>query len=305
MLTFFSTPKPFRGHINVIQRNAIQSWLRIHPGVEVILLGDDEGAAETCREFGIRHVPQVARNEHGTKYLASIYDRAQELSRHDLLCYVNCDIVLMSDFREAVRRVAERNKEFLMVGRRWDTNITAPWDFDSPDWEQRLRALALSEGKQRPPQWIDYFVFSRGLYCKKIPPFVIGRPGWDNWLVWYARASKARVVDASAVVVALHQNHDYSYHPEGEKGVWEGKEAQENHVYLDAGRRYCSIANATHRLTPSTVEKNLMHWSEVARRKSWGIITAVWFKVLDVTRPIRVRLGLSRDAQRRFLTYRD
>ena len=99
MLTFFSTPKPFRGHINVIQRNAIQSWLRIHPGVEVILLGDDEGAAETCREFGIRHVPQVARNEHGTKYLASIYDRAQALSRHDLLCYVNCDIVLMSNFR--------------------------------------------------------------------------------------------------------------------------------------------------------------------------------------------------------------
>ena len=223
MLTFFSTPKPFRGHINVIQRNAIQSWMRVHREAEVILFGGDEGAAETCQELGIRHVPDVERNEYGTKYLASIYDRAQELARHDLLCYVNCDILLMSDFRDAVRRVAERHKAFLMVGRRWDTNITAPWDFDSLDWEKRLRALALGEGKQRPPQWIDYFIFSRGLYYKKIPPFVIGRPGWDNWLVWYARASKARVVDGSAVVVAVHQNHDYSYHPEGEKGVWEAR----------------------------------------------------------------------------------
>ena len=42
MLTIFSTPKPFRGHIGVIQRNAIESWKRIHPDVEIILFGDEE-----------------------------------------------------------------------------------------------------------------------------------------------------------------------------------------------------------------------------------------------------------------------
>jgi hypothetical protein len=26
--------------------------------------------------------------------------------------------------------------------------------------------------------------FPKGLYYKKIPAFVIGRPGWDNWLLW-------------------------------------------------------------------------------------------------------------------------
>jgi hypothetical protein len=41
MITFFTTPKPFRGHIGVIQRNAIESWKRIHPSAEVILFGDE------------------------------------------------------------------------------------------------------------------------------------------------------------------------------------------------------------------------------------------------------------------------
>jgi hypothetical protein len=44
MITFFTTPKPFCGHIGVIQRNAIESWKRIRPSVEVIPFGDEEGA---------------------------------------------------------------------------------------------------------------------------------------------------------------------------------------------------------------------------------------------------------------------
>src|SRR5437773_1932544 len=67
MLTIFSTPKPFEGHSNVIQRNAIKSWTLLHPEVEVILFGDEEGTAEACRDLAIHHEPQVIRNEYGTK----------------------------------------------------------------------------------------------------------------------------------------------------------------------------------------------------------------------------------------------
>jgi hypothetical protein len=62
MITFFSTPKPFRGHIGVIQRNAIHSWRLVHPGAEVILFGNEEGAAEAAREIGALHKPEVHRN---------------------------------------------------------------------------------------------------------------------------------------------------------------------------------------------------------------------------------------------------
>ena len=63
MLTVFSTAKSFHGHSGIIQRNALKSWTLLHPDVEVILFGDEDGAAETCRDLGIRHEPKVRRNE--------------------------------------------------------------------------------------------------------------------------------------------------------------------------------------------------------------------------------------------------
>jgi hypothetical protein len=51
MLTIFTIPKPFRGHIEVIQRNAIESWLRLRPQCEIILCGDDPGVAEAASEY--------------------------------------------------------------------------------------------------------------------------------------------------------------------------------------------------------------------------------------------------------------
>ena len=44
----------------------------------------------------------------------------------------------------------------------------------------------------------------------KIPDFIIGRPGYDNWLIWKARRSLIPVVDASESVKAIHQNHYYN-----------------------------------------------------------------------------------------------
>ena len=292
MLTIFSTPKPFRGHIDIIQRNAIRSWTLLHPDVEVILFGDEEGSAEVCREFSIRQEARVQRNQQGTKYLNYIFDRAQELARHDVLCYVNCDIMLLEDFRCTIQRVVRETERFLIAGRRRDVDICKPFDFSQPAWEQDLKQLALHTGKLRPHQWIDYFVFPRNFYRGKIPPFVIGRPGWDNWLLWYARSAGARVMDASDVVVAIHQNHDYAYHPQGEQGVWQGDEAKANYRLLQGGGCYATLENATHRLTEHGYRTNYRHWFVLFKRKALARVSRLWFWALDLTRPLRQILGL-------------
>jgi len=292
MITFFTTPKPFLGHIGIIQRNAIESWKCIHPEAEVILFGDDEGAAEAARSLQIRHVPDVKRNEHGTKYLSPIFDGAQDLASHDVLCYINCDIILLPDFRAALERVVSFGGSFLMAGQRWDTDITTPIDFSATDWQSTVKGTAKAANHQRPAQWIDYFVFSRGLYYKNTPPFVIGRPGWDPWLMWHARDSGARIVDASKVVVAVHQNHDYSYHPDGEKGVWEGEEARRNAALLDNWRLFRSLRNATHILTPEGIHRNYWHWWALARSRSSTTLSRIWFAALNWSRPLRHRVGL-------------
>jgi hypothetical protein len=291
MLTIFSTPKPFLGHIEVIQRNAIRSWKRLDADVEIILVGDDAGTEAVCRELGLRHIPQVQRNQHGTKYLASIYDQAQDAARHEILCHVNCDIVLLSDFARAVRRVRESSEQFLMAGRRWDVDVRESIDFSISDWEANLRKLARETNRQRPPQWIDYFVFRKGLFYKKIPEFVIGRPGWDNWLLWYPKSIGVAVVDASRVVMAVHQNHDYGYHPEGEKGVWEGEEAQEN-FRLHYGK-FATLADTNYVMDAKGLKRN--HKEMFVRRKREAVagFYRIWFALLDLTRPIRRRLGLT------------
>ncbi len=177
MITFFSTPKPFRGHIGIIQRNAIRSWKLVHPDAEVILFGNEEGAAEVAREFGARHEPEVERNSLGTPLLSSLFDRADRLARHGRLCFLNADILLTGDFLDASTRLAQMKERSLMVGRRCDVNITEPLDFSQPEWAARVRSRARDTGKLRPAQWIDYFVFPRGLLYQQVPPFAVGRPG--------------------------------------------------------------------------------------------------------------------------------
>jgi hypothetical protein len=291
MITFFSTPKPFRGHIGIIQRNAIQSWKLAHPDSEVILFGNEEGAAEAARELGVRHEPEVDRNSHGTPLLSSLFDRAERLARHDHLCFLNADILLTDDFLPCCIKLNQIREPSLMVGRRCDVDIIQAWDFSQPDWNQRLRSVAHESGKLRPSQWIDYFAFPRGLLRDQVPPFAVGRPGYDNWLLWKVRSMRVPVVDATQVVLAIHQNHDYSHHPGGQSGLWKDVEAQQNQALMGKGH-FATIDNATHKLTPKGMQTNYYHYFAQTRRKLVSAGSAAWFGILGLTRPLRSRLGL-------------
>jgi hypothetical protein len=295
MLTIFSTPKPFKGHSNVIQRNALRSWTLLHSDVEVILFGDEDGAAEACKDLGVRHEPSVRRNEYGTKYLNYIFDRANEISHHRILCYANCDILLTSDFRPALEVISKTYSKFLMIGRRWDTNIAEPWDFQRANWDRELRSLALMTGKQKGPSWVDYFCFSRDLYYRKMPPFLIGRDGWDPWLVWFARKSKIPLVDVSQAVVAVHQNHDYAYLKQGAAAIHRQEEINYN-ASLGNGRNwlYYATNSSTIQLVRGSLKSNPLAWFGPIQRRSECAFYLIWFSLLKATRPIRHLLGLRR-----------
>ena len=307
ILTLFTTGKAFAGHSGVIQRNALTSWTRLHADVEVILFGDDAGAAEIARELGLRHEPEVLRNRFGSKRIDYMFARAQEIARHELVCFCNCDIILLPEFCAALERVRERHERFLMVGRRWDTDIRESLDFGDSQhaggaaaWSRRVAEGARNRGVQQPGWSIDYFAFRRGLYGE-MPALVIGRVWWDHWLVWKAREEGAAVVDASEVVTAIHQNHDYGYHPAGAKGVWTDEQAQEN--YRLAGGRWhlLTIDDATHVLSADRERRNLRRLWAPYWRYARPKVTPAWFALMNWTRPVRHALGLQakRAAERR------
>jgi hypothetical protein len=256
MLTLFSCPKPFRDHIKVIQTNALQSWIRLSAKCEIILFGDEEGTAGIASSFNVRHVPQVSRNEYGTPLLDDVFSKAQVIASHNILAYINADVILMSDIVKAVERVQAEKKAFLMVGRRWNIDLGEPLDFSQSDWQERLRASVLKLGKPTPPEWIDYFVFPRGFY-RDLRPFALGRAGFDNWLLWKARSLGGPIIDASEVVMVVHQKHDYSHHPQGKDGVWNGAEAKRNRELMGGWHHCFTLSDATYRLTPAGLKLNL------------------------------------------------
>jgi len=105
MLTLFSPPKPFSGHIGVIQRNAIQSWLQFGDDVEVLLIGEEEGLEEVAQEFSVKQIKDVKRNDLGTPLVSSIFQLARDHARFSTLCYVNADILLLDDLWTRCKRL--------------------------------------------------------------------------------------------------------------------------------------------------------------------------------------------------------
>jgi hypothetical protein len=280
-LTIFAIPKAFRGHIGVIQRNAIASWTRMNPRPEVILFGTDEGTAEVAAELGVRHVPAVQKNQWGTPLVSDLFAQAQARARSPWLCYVNADIILFDDFIVAVSRVAAWSERFLMVGRRTDIDITEPLSFELTSWTEQLKESARAKGRLQIARNIDYFAFSRGLY-PAMPPLAIGRFWWDNWLLWKARSLGAPVIDATSAVTAIHQNHDYSHttYGPGKAEMMASDEAilncqltcEQNPADFDQGlswRYIYTIDDATYKLTPQAIAGNPRHlWKSFKRYSS-------------------------------------
>src|SRR5262249_21576215 len=148
--------------------------------------------------------------ESGTPLVNDLFEKAEELANHPVLCYANCDILLRKDFLDAVQRISRWSSRFLMVGECWNLDVETALPFADRNWEAMLQDRVAKVGKPRGPFGIDYFVFSRGLYGR-LPAFALGRSYFDNWLIWKVRSMGVPVVDATSEVIAIHQNHDYGH----------------------------------------------------------------------------------------------
>ena len=299
LLTLFATPKKFEGHIGVIQRNAIQSWTRMHPRPEIILFGQEPGSAEIASEFGLCHVGDVKCNQWGTPLISDLFEQAEKFGRGLVVAYVNSDIILFDDFAQALQRVSAWSDHFLMVGRRTDLDVKQPIDFGR-NWATDTRYRARREGKLQIARSIDYFAFCRGLY-PSIPPLAIGRFWWDNWLLWKARSLGASVVDATRAVLVIHQNHDYSHTAYGPSKVemMASDECmlnarltcEQNPGDYDDGffwRYAYTIDDATHRLRPAGLQTNPRRlWKQFKRYSSRPLGMAKLIKRSLSRRPIK------------------
>lgn len=250
MITIFTSARPFSNpHINLIQRNAIASWKKLRPSCEIIIVGDEEGIAQVAREFDLIHISNVEKNAEGKPLKNAVFREAIKKASHKLVCFVNADILLLNDLLEAVKRIPLAN--FLLAGRRWDVDIKKPIPFSHPQYEMALRNKVKKEGNLHGPAALDYVVFPKHVDLA-MPPFAMNRGGWDNWIIYRFKSLRIPVIDATAAVTSVHQNHPMHLI----KNLWRENPLARNELALAGGfSSFLTLREADLLLTPYGLEK--------------------------------------------------
>jgi hypothetical protein len=286
-LAIFAMPKPFAGPVGVIQRNAILSWTQLSPRPAIFLFGEEAGTAEIAAELRLGHLRDIQRNALGTPLLSDLLRRAREVTSSRLLCYINCDIILLQAFVDAVAQIQKKFPRFLAVAHRWEIELTEPlaMEADAP-----LHLGMLPAGAPGHHTAIDVFAFTREMYAE-VPALALGRAWFDQWLIKDALLRHIPVVDITRVARAIHQKHDYAHIAGGQRGAYGGDEAQQNLEIYGGVKHAYTLLDATHELLPGGAIRRVR-----ARRGKFQVKQWLWRIFVLRTAPLRKRLGWSRSA---------
>jgi tetratricopeptide (TPR) repeat protein len=279
ILTLFAVPKAFMGDMEWIQTNAIQSWTKLDPRPDILLLGSDQGTAEIARKLSVGHIPDIETSEYGTPLMHSIFQRAEACARTPWLAYINADCLLLDDFSRALailhgELTRQGMSEFLLSSQRVEIDIRQAIDYSDAAWQAQIHDEVANRGVLDHKTAIELFLYSRGLFSD-IPPFAIGRPCWDNWMVWSVWHRQMPIIDATEAFRVVHQCHDYGHVAGGGRKTRQGEEAQRN-IRLAQGRFMSLDIACTHvlnetGLTPGRTPDRGMRDTLVKRRLDRGL----------------------------------
>lgn len=285
MLTFLSSPKPFKGRIREIQLRAIASWRATHPDAEIILYGGMPGEFSEACALGARHNSDIAKSPTGAPRFDEIARHAAREARWECQVYLNCDILLPPDFYSRVApAIGTRG---VVVGQRIDLARDAEFNAAVPDWCDALRRLGASGGARlHEPTGVDYFVFPRGLW-EGLAPLIVGRGGYDGALLAFCLRKRVPIVDATRAVPAVHQFHDYGHVAGGLDEAHRGAEAMINFVGHDVLRSTPDVSDADIQLFRGQLVSNRCRgdWlraGEIQLRHRWRLkyasylVRALW-----------------------------
>lgn len=268
-MIIFTVPKSFKGEFNIIQRNAINSWLSIKPKPTILLLGNEDEMEKIAKEYNLIHIKNLKKNKYGTPLLDDIFLKAQKNHKNEIFAYINTDIVLVNSPIPSLRLLAKRFSSFLAIGRRFEMKIEKLINN-----EEIAREVLLLDLKQKSNSWMDYFIFTQGVF-DKIPPFALGRTFWDKWLVWSVQQKGIPTIDMTDGLFAIHQSHSYLMNNKTNmKKVWAGKEALENLKLAGGWSHTMNIGNAQFKLS-----KGIIHTQKLkmeTKRHILDLFPSLW-----------------------------
>ncbi|KAK2148468.1 hypothetical protein LSH36_496g01027 [Paralvinella palmiformis] len=210
LLTMFTTMKDIALR-EQIHANTLLNWAALSPWLVPILFASNSLTEErwsnaasglgwtTVRtNYAIGEVPILKR------MFKSVEERGYDTP---FIGYANADVLFDDELIKTLLGVLESyddvgERMILLTGRR--KNINAHLLKDAACLSC-LRNFAF-KARLYQPDAEDYFIFSRaGFPWDNVPEFVVGAPGYDNWLVAKALQWDVAVIDGSRTINAIHQ----------------------------------------------------------------------------------------------------
>jgi hypothetical protein len=278
VVTFFTIPKPFVDHIGIIQRNAIRNWQGLHPGIQVILMGNETGVATVAQELGCLHLPEIAQSEYGTPRVDAAFRLADQAALHSVLAYANADILFFRQVVDLVQVISRTQRKFLFTGHKWLVDVDTELSEEAMGAESAL-LLHRQASVMAGATGIDFFFYPRGQY-RTMPPLIVGRPGWDNWMLFDSIKRRLPVIIPHQSIVALHQNHETGHVPDKKPGTrWEGPEAEFNRQSIGSSKILdFSLEDANYQVSPDgrMTARQADYQSNARKRKVLYPMTHWW-----------------------------
>jgi hypothetical protein len=176
------------------EHNSQQQWKNMSPHVLFLDFSN------------ISQYPFVQVNKFDVPVFRSFFLQAEALAPDARsYTYVNGDILPEPTFFQTVDAWLEQQafEPFLMVGQR--TNVEWQVHYDVQDFDKLFQ-----QGELFVEYAEDYFVVSNDTIAwEQIPPFVIGRRAYDNWLVAYAHFHQnITLIDITQTTRVIHQTDE-------------------------------------------------------------------------------------------------
>ncbi|XP_045185533.2 uncharacterized protein LOC123543528 [Mercenaria mercenaria] len=221
LVTLFTT---FADHFHtdsekiIVHNNTLTNWASFMPSVNLILFSNDTYWTRVARSLGWDVIKPINENN-GTKppILKDMFRLAMARYKTNWYGYVNADILFTSDIllnlEMFTRKYNTSASRILLTGRR--TNVDNLTSLD-PLSEKNIKEHAKKFGQLYKEDAEDFFLTTSSFPWQNILPVVVGRPGYDNWLVGEARCRlNTTVIDVTQSLLAFHQTTKKGGNSEG------------------------------------------------------------------------------------------
>ena len=235
LLTLFTTWNN-NSEKDLVHDNTVKNWLSFRPFVIPVVFTNDISIATECKRYGWDVLPVRVTALDDVPVLKFMYLDAMKVYNTTYYAYSNSDILYSNNLVDTLigcaynlsyfSNITYSNGSFLygksvyaqqptlIIGQR--TNVQNVTKTEGSTWAA-ITSVARNRGHLFFVYAIDYFITPKSYPWEDSAEVIVGKPEYDNWLIYNARKRKHKVIDATTTLLALHQttsagNYEHQKH---------------------------------------------------------------------------------------------